>query len=153
MAKTKAKTIRLHTSAPEAYDGFSTKTVRVVGTDLKNGNPVREITIDEKDYDWQTSRYGSGNHRFTNDFMKLEDYSRLGDWAIGSAAYDPAPEIEPKGGRAPAYVTRLREDLDRVTKERDEMAAKIRELLSYVGSDKFKDDEYVHVGDVINRLR
>lgn len=148
MAKT--KTIKLHTSAPEAYDGFGTKTLRIAGTDVKNGNPVREIRVEGQHYDWQTSRYASGNYPYTNEWVNFPDYVSYGDWTEDTGA---TPEVEPKGGRAPIYVTRLREDLDRVTQERDAMEAKVRELLAYVGSDKFKNNEYVHVGDVVNRLR
>lgn len=48
------------TDAPEAYDGFGTRTVRPVVATTKNGDPVREVAISPDARDWQTARYFSG---------------------------------------------------------------------------------------------
>jgi hypothetical protein len=54
----------IYTNAPEVYDGFSTVTVAVVGSD-RRGNPVRQVSIDVGDFLWQTGRYDSGMHVWT----------------------------------------------------------------------------------------
>lgn len=50
-----------YTNAPEAYDGFGTKTLRVVGTD-KRDRPIREVSIEPDHFKWQSMRYRSGMH-------------------------------------------------------------------------------------------
>jgi hypothetical protein len=52
------------TSAPESYDGFGTKTISDSGYLDDKGKKAREISIPEKNYDWQTLRYKSGNYGF-----------------------------------------------------------------------------------------
>lgn len=47
------------TTAPEAYDGFGTKRIRVVGVD-KNGSEVWEVTTPREHVQWQRDRYYSG---------------------------------------------------------------------------------------------
>ena len=49
------------TSAPEAYDGFSTKTREWLRFKSRSG-PLRKVTIDEVDLAWQKSRYASGSY-------------------------------------------------------------------------------------------
>lgn len=46
------------TDAPEAYDGFGTRTLDIVG--MRRGNFFREVAIPAEHVDWQTSRYASG---------------------------------------------------------------------------------------------
>lgn len=55
----------IYTSCPEAYDGFSTRTVRNVGQ-TKHG-PLREVALDDRDFDWQMTRYLSGGCYETSD--------------------------------------------------------------------------------------
>jgi hypothetical protein len=74
--------LSLFTAAPLDYDGFSTVTVRVVGRDNRRGNPVREVTMHRRDYDWQTARYDSGMCSYTHPRMSLADYVRFGDWTL-----------------------------------------------------------------------
>lgn len=74
--------VTLFTAAPDAYDGFSTRTVRVVGKDNRRGGPVREVTVERRDYEWQTGRYGSGMCSYTHERMALADYVRFGDWTL-----------------------------------------------------------------------
>lgn len=74
----------LYTSAPLVYDGFGTETLRVVGHDTRNREPVREVAIEAEHYEWQTTRYLSGSHRFTHERMALADYLRWGDWDLMS---------------------------------------------------------------------
>jgi hypothetical protein len=68
----------IYTNAPECYDGFSTVTLAVVGSDRK-GNPVRKVEIDERDFAWQTGRYGSGMYPWT--FVGPGDSA---DWQLRS---------------------------------------------------------------------
>ena len=49
-----------YTTAPEAFDGFGTATVRVLGT--FNGEPLRQVDIVAEHLCWQTLRYASGLH-------------------------------------------------------------------------------------------
>ena len=74
--------IALHTDAPVDFDGFSTRTVKVVGKNEK-GRDVRLIEILKRDYDWQTMRYSSGMFIFyTNEKVTLEQIVKLGIWFI-----------------------------------------------------------------------
>lgn len=84
-----------YTSAPIAYDGFSTRTLATVGLDRINGEPVRKVECEERDYDWQTGRYGSGMHRYTNERISLEAYVKYGDWTVDTDyETDATPESE-----------------------------------------------------------
>jgi hypothetical protein len=87
MTKDFTDLITLATSAPEAYDGFSTRTIRIMGVD-RRGNPVREVFVERRDYDWQTSRYDSGSHLYTDERRTLEGYVRLGDWTLNDDKED-----------------------------------------------------------------
>lgn len=55
-----------YTTAPEAYDGFGTKTIEVVGDWVSKSNgqrkPVRKVQIDPEHFNWQSMRYSSGMH-------------------------------------------------------------------------------------------
>ena len=74
--------IALHTDAPVAFDGFSTRTVAIVGKS-KRGEAVRLIEVQKRDYEWQTARYSSGAFvMYTAGGMTLEGNVRLGDWII-----------------------------------------------------------------------
>ena len=48
----------IYTDCPLAFDGFSTRTVAVIGQ-TRNG-PLRKVECDQRDFDWQVSRYQSG---------------------------------------------------------------------------------------------
>jgi len=48
-----------YTTAPEAYDGFGTRTLEeVVGYDREK--PIRKIAVQKQHYGWQEARNGSG---------------------------------------------------------------------------------------------
>lgn len=65
------KTIRVITSAPEAYDSFGTKTV--VKEYAKNDrHSFRLVEIAAEHYDWQTNRYLSGLHPFCDQDKESE---------------------------------------------------------------------------------
>lgn len=81
-----------YTSAPIDYDGFSTTTLAVVGRCLRSGNPIRKVSTDQRDLDWQTGRYASGLCRYTSDRVKLEDYVAFGDWEMTAPVAAPAPD-------------------------------------------------------------
>jgi hypothetical protein len=51
-----------YTDAPEAYDGFGTRTLAVVG--LSRRGPVRKVETPREHAEWQRMRYGSGLHCF-----------------------------------------------------------------------------------------
>lgn len=54
----------LYTTAPAAYDGFSTREIASdAGTDHR-GYVVREVSLEPRDLDWQTNRYASGLHAY-----------------------------------------------------------------------------------------
>jgi hypothetical protein len=74
--------IIFHTSAPIAYDGFSTRTAQVVGRDTRNGEPVRRVSCEPRDYGWQTARYLSGCCRYTSERVPIGMYTRFGDWVL-----------------------------------------------------------------------
>lgn len=59
--KSEDKNIIAYTAASEKYDGFGTQTVEVTEYKTKNGEAIRKVSIPEKSYEWQTSRYSSGN--------------------------------------------------------------------------------------------
>jgi hypothetical protein len=69
-----------YTTAPEAYDGFGTITVRVVGTFA--GKPLRCVAIQPAHLEWQTCRYNSGLHpcwtqaQFYKDVQTMRDFRR-----------------------------------------------------------------------------
>jgi len=50
------------TDAPEAYDGFGTETVELLGKLDRNGNVVRLVRTPARHAQWQRMRYGSGLH-------------------------------------------------------------------------------------------
>lgn len=57
----KVETVIRYTTAPEAYDGFGTRTLyNRCGFD--NGKPVRRVEIQVPHLEWQEQRYGSGMH-------------------------------------------------------------------------------------------
>ena len=51
-------TVFLFTTAPEAYDGFSTHRMVEVGSYC--GNSVWQLSIEPRDVEWQRGRNGSG---------------------------------------------------------------------------------------------
>jgi hypothetical protein len=48
-----------YTSAPESYDGFGTRTVRIAGYD-KRDRPIRLVETPDEHAEWQRNRYYSG---------------------------------------------------------------------------------------------
>jgi hypothetical protein len=70
-----------YTSAPEAYDGFGTLTLEVVGK-CRRGNVVRKVSTPVEHFEWQTMRYGSGLHTYTSERCPLEMYVKFGDWTL-----------------------------------------------------------------------
>ena len=49
-----------YTNAPEAFDGFGTKTIGTTEYQTNNGKPIRKISITPKNYEWQSQRNSSG---------------------------------------------------------------------------------------------
>ncbi len=57
------KTETTYTDAPDRYDGFGTRTVRIIGTmtcGSHAGQPVREVQTPAEHVQWQRLRYMSG---------------------------------------------------------------------------------------------
>lgn len=48
----------IFTNCPEAFDGFSTRTVGVEGQTSRG--PLRRVECEDNDFDWQMTRYQSG---------------------------------------------------------------------------------------------
>ena len=48
----------IYTNCPQAFDGFSTRTVGVEGE--TDRGPLRRVECDDRDADWQLNRYYSG---------------------------------------------------------------------------------------------
>lgn len=67
-----------YTTAPATYDGFGTRTLRIVGVD-KAHRAVREVRIDDEHLGWQETRYASGGYYTQTDPGPL---SRLGNWTL-----------------------------------------------------------------------
>lgn len=55
-----AAEVQRFTTAPESYDGFSTRTVREAGRD--GDQVIREVAIYPAYVDWQAGRYASGGY-------------------------------------------------------------------------------------------
>jgi hypothetical protein len=145
----------IYTSAPKDYDGFSTETVAVVGHCTRSGNPVRKVRIEDRDFEWQTARYASGNNRYTNDRMTFLDYVKFGDWvATPEPTPAPIPEITPEMTPARKRRDRKQEQIDELTAERDALLAQVAELKRYLDLPKFQGsgNDYVQVQDILNRL-
>lgn len=53
---------KFYTSAPEAYDGFGTKTITENAFVSSKGQPVRLVETNPVHTDWQQMRYSSGLH-------------------------------------------------------------------------------------------
>jgi hypothetical protein len=85
--------VELYTDAPEAYDGFSTRTLAVVG-EARNGNPVRHVRMESRDHHWQTARYASGCNRQTWKPGDLETFVEFGDWTLYA---EPVPHKDAPG--------------------------------------------------------
>lgn len=49
------------TDAPEAYDGFGTRTAEILPRHTRKGS-VRRVETPERHVEWQRQRYGSGLH-------------------------------------------------------------------------------------------
>ena len=48
----------IYTNCPEAFDGFSTRTVGTEGQTSRG--PLRRVECEERDFEWQMGRYQSG---------------------------------------------------------------------------------------------
>ena len=52
----------IYTTAPIAYDGFSTKEIETGVYETDKGKAIRKVEFKEKDFNWQMGRYASGMH-------------------------------------------------------------------------------------------
>lgn len=60
--KQAAERVTIYTTAPAAYDGFSTREESADCGRDNSGRIVRRVAMDGRDYTWQTMRYASGSH-------------------------------------------------------------------------------------------
>jgi hypothetical protein len=70
------KRIITFTDAPKAYDGFGTKTLRVLGK--RRGKEVRIVETPEEHAQWQRDRYASGLY-FAFDRRMWDEYKFAGE--------------------------------------------------------------------------
>jgi hypothetical protein len=98
METTETTRVVVYTTAPDAYDGFSTRTeAEDVGQTC--GKQVRRVSMEERDYVWQTSRYASGLH------MAIREDSWRGLVSKGLAVENkpaPAAAVDPVAARLAA---------------------------------------------------
>ena len=83
------KYVERYTTAPEAYDGFGTKTIEIVGYYRNDPTrPVRKISVNPDHLDWQSGRNGSGLHpTWTEEqFQELVKYGYIGLRTPGDVA-------------------------------------------------------------------
>jgi DNA polymerase III sliding clamp (beta) subunit (PCNA family) len=111
------------TNAPEAYDGFGTKTVRrCIGTD-RNGKPWRMIQVRDEHTNWQYGRNASG----LNVTMEPADFYANQDlYAPGFVATEkpkPAPVVFVHVGNTDTTAKR-QQDENQVTELVDQARAK-----------------------------
>lgn len=71
-----SKRIMTFTDAPVAYDGFGTKTIRVLGK--RRGKEVRIVETPEEHAQWQRDRYASGLY-FAFDRRMWDEYKFSGE--------------------------------------------------------------------------
>jgi hypothetical protein len=92
-AKPIPATTTLFTDAPEAYDGFGTVTLEIVGktTRPRAGLPVRKVRVEIDHRDWQLNRYDSGSCAHTGWTASLDMFIETGYWTL-----DDAPTIPEK---------------------------------------------------------
>ncbi len=55
----------LYTTAPAAYDGFSTTELMADAGQDDRGRVIRKVSLERRDLEWQTSRYDSGLYAWT----------------------------------------------------------------------------------------
>lgn len=77
------KRVRRFTTAPKAYDGFETKSVRETEWQDSLGNIVREVSVLEEHLEWQAGRYHSGMHFFGTE----HDLETLSEFAFTKRAH------------------------------------------------------------------
>lgn len=82
--------VKTYTTAPEAYDGFGTRTIETIGT--FDGKEVRVIETPEEHVQWQRSRNESGMYFAVDEAT----FKRSFEWNIEKAASYP-PDDMPYG--------------------------------------------------------
>lgn len=85
MSAAEERAVVTYTTAPEDYDGFGTRTVRVAGA--MRGKSVREVQTPARQSEWQRQRYYSGGIYLVADPHK---WGELVAYGIAEAA-DDAP--------------------------------------------------------------
>lgn len=73
------QTLRRATSAPEAHDGFGTKTLDLFEATAQSGNQWRLVAIEPEHIDWQSLRYASAGYACMTQTMFLDLVGVRGD--------------------------------------------------------------------------
>jgi hypothetical protein len=90
--------VTLYTTAPSAYDGFSTRELEADAGRDNRGLTVRKVALEARDLEWQTSRYGSGLHACATpeDAARFPSIWRLAAPACGITAPSTPPAEGPR---------------------------------------------------------
>ena len=63
-----------YTTAPISADGFGTKTIETTDWLDRSEKPVRKVSITDRNFEWQSTRYASGNWAFFDE-VQFEKYA------------------------------------------------------------------------------
>jgi hypothetical protein len=95
--------ITVFTTAPADYDGFSTRE-ELGNAGQTCGKQVRRVSMEERDYHWQTMRYGSGLHMAES----ADGWRKLVAAGLATETQEaPAPAIGPAPGSVAAAAIAL----------------------------------------------
>lgn len=99
------------TTAPEAYDGFGTKTIEANAGKASNGKQWRKVQILDRHFEWQNGRNGSGFHP-TVPALQFEELRHVFippepepvSFLVPVNVYDSRNATEPAGFVPPGFV-------------------------------------------------
>lgn len=95
----------VYTDAPPTYDGFGTRTMRIMAL-IKSATgprPLRLVEIPDEHADWQRSRYESGGYLYVASAGELIDMRDLlrplkGECLYCGRSYEPLGHVCPTEG-------------------------------------------------------
>jgi DNA polymerase III sliding clamp (beta) subunit (PCNA family) len=91
-----------YTTAPEAYDGFGTKTITPDCGKNSNGKTWRMIQIEDRNLNWQDGRNGSGMHPT----ISVDDFIKFRSLYVPDTTPEPVTMPEPQP-RNPVIVSHV----------------------------------------------
>lgn len=93
-----------YTTAPEAYDGFGTKTITPDCGKNSNGKTWRMIQIEDRNLNWQDGRNGSGMHPT----ISPDDFIKYRSLYVPDTTPEPVPVVDVKPEpRNPVIVSHI----------------------------------------------